>query len=72
LIDSSSNKFQKGSDVYISRIGKDFLDLKEVIKISQAHRRMKESFMSEDAIKTVSKISDKKIELSVELSSKKV
>ncbi|SUJ27202.1 chromosome segregation protein [Sphingobacterium spiritivorum] len=77
LIDSSSNKLQNGSDIYISRIVKEFLDSNEVVEISQAHRRMKESFMGEEAIKkinekikTASKISDKKVELSVELSSK--
>ncbi|CAM3142721.1 AAA family ATPase [Chryseobacterium flavum] len=49
----------------------------EVVEISQAHRQMKEFFMGTEAIKkinekirTVSKISDKKVELSVELSSK--
>lgn len=77
LIDSSSSRFQNGSDIYISRIVKEFLDSSEVVEISQAHRRMKESFMGEEAIKkinekikTASKISDKKVELSVELSSK--
>lgn len=77
LIDSSSNKFQNGSDIYISRIIKEFLESNEVVEISQAHRRMKESFMGEEAIKKInekikiaSKISDKKVELSVELSSK--
>jgi putative ATP-dependent endonuclease of OLD family len=77
LIDSSSNRQQNGSDIYISRIIKEFLDNNEVIEISQAHRRMKEFFMGEEAIKKInekiekaSKISEKKIELSVELSSK--
>ena len=77
LIDSSSNKLQNGSDVYISRIVKEFLESNEIVEISQAHRRMKETFMGEEAIKkinekikTASKISDKKVELSVELSSK--
>lgn len=77
LIDSSSNKFQNGSDIYISRIVKEFLESKEVVEISQAHRRMKDSFMGEEVIKKInekiklaSKISDKKVELSVELSSK--
>lgn len=77
LIDSSSNKLQNGSDIYISRIVKEFLESSEVVEISQAHRRMKETFMGEEAIKkinekikTASKISDKKVELSVELSSK--
>ena len=77
LIDSSSNKLQNGSDIYISRIVKEFLESNEIVEISQAHRRMKESFMAEEAIKKInekikiaSKISDKKVELSVELSSK--
>jgi len=77
LIDSSSNKLQNGSDIYISRIVKEFLESNEIVEISQAHRRMKESFMGEKAIKKInekikiaSKISDKKVELSVELSSK--
>tara|TARA_R110002049_G_scaffold186206_1_gene354467 strand:- start:1488 stop:3161 length:1674 start_codon:yes stop_codon:yes gene_type:complete len=77
LIDSASTKFQNGSDIYISRIIKEFLNTSEVVEVSQAHRRMKESFMEEEAIqkinekiKTASKISDKKVELSVELSSK--
>jgi putative ATP-dependent endonuclease of OLD family len=77
LIDSSSNRQQNGSDIYISRIIKDFLDHEEIIEVSQAHRRMKESFMGEESIKKINnkikdtaKISDKKIELSIELSSK--
>jgi len=77
LIDSSSSKLQNGSDIYISRIVKEFLESSEIVEISQAHRRMKEFFMGEGAIKkinekikTASKISDKKVELSVELSSK--
>ena len=77
LIDSSSNKLQNGSDIYISRIIKEFLESNEIVEISQAHRRMKESFMGEEVIKKInekikiaSKISDKKVELSVELSSK--
>lgn len=77
LIDSSNNRLQNGSDAYIGRIVKDFLDPKEVVDISQAHRRMKELFMEDAAIKNInkkiqtdSKISNKNIELSVELSSK--
>ena len=77
LIDSSSNRQQNGSDVYISRIIKEFLDHEEIIEVSQAHRKMKESFMGEESIKKINKkikdaakISDKKIELSIELSSK--
>jgi putative ATP-dependent endonuclease of OLD family len=77
LIDSASNKLQNGSDIYISRIVKDFLESEEIVKISQAHRQMKDYFMGHNAIqsinekiKTASNISDKKVELSVELSSK--
>jgi putative ATP-dependent endonuclease of OLD family len=76
LIDSVSNKLQNGSDIYISRIVKDFLESEEIVKISQAHRQMKDTFMGHEAIqaineriKDVSNISDKKVELSVELSS---
>jgi putative ATP-dependent endonuclease of the OLD family len=77
LIDSASNKHQNGSDIYISRIVKELLEDNEVVEISQAHRKMKESFMGEPSIKKIndkiqgaSKITDKKVELSVELSSK--
>lgn len=77
LIDSSSNRFQNGSDVYIARIVKDFLETSEVVAISQAHRRMKDSF-SDDAsvmaintkLKTTTAISSKDVKLDVELSSK--
>ncbi len=54
LIDSASHKLQNGSDVYISRIVKEFLDSNEIVEISQAHRKMKEFFMGEDAIKKIS------------------
>lgn len=77
LIDSSSNRYQNGSDIYISRIIRDYLEDKEIIDISQAYRKMKEIFMGEDAIKaintkikTATKISDKDVKLSVDLSSK--
>lgn len=77
LIDSASSRNQNGSDIYISRIIREFLESDEVIEISQAHRRMKEFFMGEEAIKkinekikTAAKISEKKVQLSVELASK--
>jgi len=77
FIDSSSNRYKNGSDVYISRIIRDNLDTKEIVEISQAHRTMRDSFMECEAIKKINtkiksdtKISDKKIELSVELLSK--
>ncbi|SFG25051.1 putative ATP-dependent endonuclease of the OLD family [Salegentibacter agarivorans] len=77
LIDSSNGRLQNGSDIYISRIIKDFLDQKEIVDVSQAHRKMKDVFMQEDSIininkkiQTDSNISNKRVELSVELSSK--
>jgi putative ATP-dependent endonuclease of OLD family len=75
LIDSSSNRYQNGSDVYISRIIKDFLEPEDIVSISQAHRKMKDVFMGDDSIntinykiKTATNISDKDVKLSVDLS----
>lgn len=77
LIDSSSNRYQNGSDIYISRIIKDFLEPEDVVSISQAHRKMRDFFMDDTAIqninskiKTATKISSKDVKLSVDLSSK--
>jgi putative ATP-dependent endonuclease of OLD family len=75
LIDSSSNKYQNGSDVYISRIIRDDLEDTEKFDLSQAYRKLKETFMESEPIKTInakvkdkSKISDKNLHISVDLS----
>ncbi len=77
MIDSTSNRYQNGSDIYISRIIKDNLEPDDVVEVSQAHRNMRESFMASPAIKTINtrlqqttNLSGKKVELSVELLSK--
>jgi putative ATP-dependent endonuclease of the OLD family len=77
LIDSSSNRYQNGSDIYISRIVRELLGPGEIIDISQAHRKMRESFRTDVAIqninkkiKNASKISSKEVTLSVDLPSK--
>lgn len=77
LIDTTANRQQNGSDIYISNIVKNILEAGEIIDISQAHRRMKDSFMGEKAIQNINNkiqeianISDKRVELSVELSTK--
>lgn len=77
LIDSSSSKFSNGSDIYVSRIIRDDLESSEKAAISQAYREMKEIFISNNSIKSIntklstkSKISDKNIHISVDLSSK--
>lgn len=77
LIDSATNRNQNGSDVYISRIVRDFLDEEELVQVYQAHRQMKEGFVENKTIvaintklKTATDISRKDVKLSVDLSSK--
>lgn len=75
LIDSSSNRYQNGSDIYLSRIIRNDLDDKEKAELSQAYRKMKEAFISQEPviainqkIKDKSKISSKSLKVSVDLS----
>ncbi|GAB6107996.1 ATP-dependent nuclease [Fusibacter bizertensis] len=77
LIDSTSNKYKNGSDMYIARIIKNSLELKEIIEISQAHRQLRENFKIDKSVEKINKkiesnytMSDKKVELSVELLTK--
>lgn len=74
LIDSSSTRYQNGSDVYISRIIQADLEDSEKAAISQEYRKLKELFGEAEAvkainvkIKTKSKISDKSLSISVDL-----
>jgi putative ATP-dependent endonuclease of the OLD family len=76
LIDSSSTRLQNGSDVYVSRIIRDALDEKERASISQAHRKLKEAFVTDPNLKLINeritqaaKISQKAVSISVDLSS---
>jgi len=75
LIDSASNKYQNGSDIYISRIIRNDLKDKEKVQLSQAYRKMKESFMADASIQAInrkistqSKITEKELSVSVDLS----
>lgn len=77
FIDSSNYRYQNGSDICISYILRNHLKEEQIVAISQAHRKMKDAFMDDDAVKninaeieTATNISSKKIKLSVELSSK--
>lgn len=77
LIDAGGSRYQNGSDVYISRIVKDFLESEDVVAIAQAHRKMRDAFGEDasvkninDRIKTATNISDKDVKLDVDLSSK--
>jgi putative ATP-dependent endonuclease of OLD family len=76
LVDSANNRHQSGSDVYISRIIRDYLTDEQKVKISQAHRKLKDTFAKSDVIEQVNReieqkqISEKKVELSVDMSTK--
>ena len=76
LIDSTNTRLQNGSDMYISRIIRDSLSDEHKVKMSQAHRRLKDIFAKEDAVKEINDqlkqkdISEKKVELSVDLSTR--
>ena len=76
LIDSSNTRLQSGSDIYIARIIRDFLSEEYKIKISQAHRKLKDAFMDSSSIKEVNKeleqkqLTGKKVELSIDMSTK--
>ncbi len=75
LVDATKVRTQSGSDVYVSRIIRDNLEDDDRVQISQAHRKMREGFMEEPAVKAISekigddaKISDQNISISVDLS----
>jgi len=75
LIDSTSNKYQNGSDIYISRIIRDDLEDSERVKLSQAYRKMKDTFINDASVKDINqkinrkaKITDKDLSISVDLS----
>ena len=76
LIDSTDSRSQNGSDMYISRIIRDFLPDEHKIKMSQAHRQLRDHFAMAPIIQEVNSnlaqryISEKRVELSVDLSTK--
>jgi len=74
LIDSSTERYQNGSDIYISRIMNANLDETEKAAIMQEYRRLKEEFGQAESIKNIndkikskSKLTDKEISISVNL-----
>ncbi|NEJ72074.1 AAA family ATPase [Rhizobium phaseoli] len=76
LIDSTSTRVQSGSDMYISRIVREFLDEKERVAISQAHRKLKDAFKGDGNVDAINKrlaeaakISRKNVSISVDMSS---
>ncbi|MDD3417282.1 MAG: AAA family ATPase [Lachnospiraceae bacterium] len=77
MIDSSSYRYQNGSDVYISRIVKDLLSPEEVTSVAQAHRNMRDDFVGDPSIQAIndriskeSSIIDGQVSLSVDLGTK--
>ena len=77
MIESVASRMQNGSDYYISRIVKDYLEDAEKVNVSQAHRNLRETFNKDDSIKNINSklstaigISDKNVSLSVDLATK--
>lgn len=79
LIDSTSNRYQNGSDVYINHIIKNHLKESEKNSLVHSHRKLQSVFLEEPAvaqvnsvIKSISKITDrdKEVKLSIDLTSK--
>ena len=75
LIDSTSTRYQNGSDVYISQIIRDDLEDAQRVGLAQAYRRLQETFVADESIKAINsrikgkaKISDKDLHVSVDLS----
>lgn len=76
LIDSSNNRYPNWSDVYMSRIIRNNLTDAEIISVSQAHRKLKETFSNDKSIIAVNDkikqedISEKQVRLDVDVSTK--
>ncbi|MDP3003628.1 MAG: AAA family ATPase [Bacteroidales bacterium] len=79
LIDSSSNRYQNGSDIYLSHIIRNYLDTNQINGLLQAHRRLQKTFSKEKVVEEVNKLieertkqtdGDKVIKVDVDLSSK--
>lgn len=77
LIDSSSNRYSNGSDIYITHIIKNHLDEKQRHGLSQAHRKLHSAFMEDESVTNVNDVikgiskkkeKDKEVKLSIDLS----
>ena len=75
IIDSSSNRSQNGSDVYISKIIKDSLEESELTALAQSYRKLKSDFGTDAAIDAINQkitqgsgITDKEVCISVDMS----
>lgn len=79
MIDSTSNRYRNGSDVYISHILRNHLEEKDKNGLTQAHRRLQTQFVSDDSVKKVNDIisslvidgtTEKRLKLTIDLSSR--
>lgn len=78
FIDSSSARYQNGSDAYVSRIVRDFLDDKERVALAKVHREMANSFRSNQQVGEVNEkinkantlLEGKEISLAVDLAAR--
>jgi putative ATP-dependent endonuclease of OLD family len=79
LIDSSSNRYRNGSDVYISHIIRNHLNESQKTDLIHAHRKMQHSFVNDDAVIDINEVirsisvrqdGDKQVKLTVDLSSR--
>lgn len=76
FIDSANRRYQNGSDICISHIIREFLTDEQKVIISQEHRRLQDLFANAPIIKEINqnisneKISDKRVALSVDMSTK--
>ncbi|WEK20467.1 MAG: AAA family ATPase [Candidatus Pedobacter colombiensis] len=78
LIDSSSNRYVNGSDVYMAHIIKNHLDQRQKNELTHAHRRLQGEFLLDPSVKKVNQSIgditrksqyDKQVALTVDLSS---
>ena len=77
LIDAAASKYQNGSDIYVSRIVKNFIEKENEVAAAQAHRLLKDKFNNDKSVVAINdlldeyiNISDKKVTLSIDMSSK--
>lgn len=77
LVDSTSYVSRNSSDVYISRVIKGMLSPQDLIRISEAHRRVQENFQKEKIVEEINKnlngtdsLTGKPIKLAVDLGTK--
>jgi putative ATP-dependent endonuclease of OLD family len=53
MIDSSNYRYQNGSDIYISRAIKEFLEPDDITSVAQAHRKVIDDFAKDSSINAI-------------------